>query len=129
MNKITCLLLMSLSLMPSPGSAENTGEPVATLAHGERAQALQSLENPVEQPPSIGSLLAQMNKNSEHVSQLLGVIASEGCNLQLQKDTIQLVANMTRNIQIMTDVIIRMGYNIEEMSRAPKAMNSFPFMP
>jgi hypothetical protein len=63
------------------------------------------------------------------MTQLLDKIVSEGCSRQLQEDTIKLVANMTRNIQIMTDVILRMGYNIEEMSRAPKAMNSFPFMP
>lgn len=80
-------------------------------------------------PPSINILLADMNRNSEHTLQLLDRMTSEGCNRQLQEDTIKLVANMTRNIQIMTDIMVRMGYNIEQMSRAPKAMNSFPFMP
>lgn len=81
------------------------------------------------EPPSINILLADMNRNSEHTLQLLDRMTSEGCNRQLQEDTIKLVANMTRNIQIMTDIMVRMGYNIEQMSRTPKAMNSFPFMP
>ncbi len=82
-----------------------------------------------EERPAMNDLLAEMNRNTDNTMQLLDKISSEGCSKQLQEDTIKLVANMTRNIQIMTDVIVRMGYNIEQMSRAPKAMNSFPFMP
>ena len=82
-----------------------------------------------EEPVEIDDLLATINRNSDETMALLERISTEGCSRQLQEDTIKLVANMTRNIQVMTEVIVRMGYNIEEMSRAPKAMNSFPFMP
>lgn len=78
---------------------------------------------------SVDSLLAEMNRNNGNTVKLLDRIVSEGCNRQLQVDTIKLVANMNRNIQIMTNIMVRMGYNIEEMSRAPKAMNDIPFMP
>jgi len=82
-----------------------------------------------QEPVPIGTLLEEINRNSEYMTQLLDKIVSESCSRQLQEDTIKLVANMTHNIQVMTNVIVRMGYNIEEMSRTPKAMNSFPFMP
>lgn len=82
-----------------------------------------------EAPGDMDELLAAINSNSEETRVLLERISDEGCSRKLQEDTIKLVANMTRNIQVMTEVIVRMGYNIEEMSRTPKAMNSFPFMP
>jgi hypothetical protein len=78
---------------------------------------------------SISSQLAEANENSERIAQLLEKIASDGCSRQLQVDTIGLVANMNYNIQIMTNIMVRMGYNIEELSRAPKRMNDLPFMP
>jgi hypothetical protein len=84
-------------------------------------------------PPSIYTLLAEMNSNSSQTNHLLEKIAADmakdGCSRQLQVDTIGLVANMNRNIQIMTNIMVRMGYNIEEMSRTPKKMNDMPFMP
>jgi len=82
-----------------------------------------------EEPADISDLLAAINSNSADTHALLERISSESCSKQLQEDTIKLVANMTQNIQIMTNVIVRMGYNIEEMSRMPKTMNDFPFMP
>jgi len=78
---------------------------------------------------SMNSQLAEANENSERIVQLLEKIASDGCSRQLQVDTINLVANMNLNIQIMTNIMVRMGYNIEELSRAPKRMNDLPFMP
>jgi hypothetical protein len=70
-----------------------------------------------------------MNRNTSHTNQLLEKMSSSGCSRQLQVDTIGLVSNMSRNIQIMTNIMVRMGYNIEELSRAPKKMNDLPFMP
>ena len=67
-----------------------------------------------------------MSRNSAQTNQLLEKIAADlandGCSRQLQVDTIGLVANMNRNIQVMTNIMVRMGYNIEELSRAPKKM-------
>ena len=81
------------------------------------------------QPPSTYALLAEMSRNSSHTNQLLEKIAADGCSRQLQVDTIGLVANMNHNIQIMTNIMVRMGYNIEELSRVPRKMNDLPFMP
>ena len=88
-----------------------------------------ALQRPAENEPSVNTLLAEMNRNDAHMIQLLDKIVSEGCSRQLQVDTIKLVANMNRNIQTMTSIMVRMGYNIEELSRAPKKMNDLPFMP
>ncbi len=82
-----------------------------------------------KETPALNELLAEMNRNTEHTIRLLDKVVSDGCNRQLQQDTIKLVANMNRNIQIMTNIMVRMGYNIEELSRAPKKMNDIPFMP
>jgi hypothetical protein len=129
MYKRIFILLLSWSLLPAVGAVEETGSLPPAIPYSEQGLVRLPPESADEEPPSIDTLLAEVNRNSDYMTQLLDKIVSEGCSRQLQEDTIKLVANMTRNIQIMTDVILRMGYNIEEMSRAPKAMNSFPFMP
>jgi len=82
-----------------------------------------------EEPRSVDSLLADMNRNTASTLQLLDKIVSEGCSRQLQVDTIKLVANMNRNIQILSNIRVRMGYNIEEMGLVSRATNVIPFMP
>lgn len=110
------------------------------LVYAENADSLSGNEQSTEQkqmqydeaedrPPSIYALLAEMSRNSAQTNLLLEKISSDGCSRQLQVDTIGLVANMNRNIQVMTNIMVRMGYNIEELSRAPKKMNDLPFMP
>jgi hypothetical protein len=120
-------LLLLLSLLPVTASAGDSD--LSPKAAPSGTKRLVRNEQAAADTPSINSLLAEMSENSDHTLQLLDKIASDGCSRQLQEDTIKLVSNMTRNIQIMTDIMVRMGYNIEQMSRAPKAMNSFPFMP
>lgn len=119
--------MLFLSLSPVIGSAGDSD--LLPQEDSSNKQSLAQNEQTDNEPPSINILLAEMNSNFDHTLQLLDKIASDGCSRQLQEDTIKLVANMTHNIQIMTDIMVRMGYNIEQMSRAPKAMNSFPFMP
>ena len=123
------ILLLSWLLLPAAGIAEDTAPLAPAAPYSEQALLWLPREPAEEAPPSMDAMLAEVNRNSDHMTQLLDKIVSEGCSRQLQEDTIRLVANMTRNIQIMTDILVRMGYNIEEMSRTPKAMNSFPFMP
>jgi hypothetical protein len=77
---------------------------------------------------TVNDLLAEMNRNNGNTIKLLDRIVSEGCNRLLQVDTIKLVANMSRNIQISNSIMVRMSYNIHKMRRAPKAMNDIPFM-
>jgi hypothetical protein len=129
MHKRIFILVLSWSLLQAVSAAEETGSLPPAIPYSEKDVIRLLPESADKEPPSIDTLLAEVNRNSDHITQLLDKIVSEGCSRQLQEDTIKLVANMTRNIQIMTDVILRMGYNIEEMSRAPKAMNTFPFMP
>lgn len=129
MHKRIATLLLPWLLLPGPGAAEETGPLPPVGPYSEEAMVWIPRETADEAAPSFDRQLAEVNRNSEHITQLLNRIVADGCSRQLQEDTIKLVANMTRNIQIMTDILLRMGYNIEEMSRAPKAMNSFPFMP
>jgi hypothetical protein len=129
MHKRILLLLLSCLWQPPAGLAGEPGTLPPAAPMSEQPLMWLPGAGTTGQTPSIDALLAEVNRNSDYTRQLMDKIVSEGCSRQLQEDTIKLVANMTRNIQIMTDVMIRMGYNIEEMSRAPKAMNSFPFMP
>jgi hypothetical protein len=120
-------LLMLLWLFHGLAYAENAD----SLWQNDQAaeQRQMQYDEAENQPPSIYALLAEMSRNSAQTNQLLEKISSDGCSRQLQIDTIRLVGNMNRNIQIMTNIMVRMGYNIEELSRAPKKMNDLPFMP
>ena len=124
-------LLTLLWLFHCSVYAENTDAPLQNEQSAEQGQM--QYDEAENQPPSIYALLAEMSRNSAQTNQLLEKIAADlandGCSRQLQVDTIGLVANMNRNIQVMTNIMVRMGYNIEELSRAPKKMNDLPFMP
>jgi len=120
-------LILLLSLYTLSGSAGNADSSVHEKATAGQQQM--QLGQADAGQPSLNSLMAEMNRNSERTLQLLDRIVSDGCSRQLQENTINLVANMTHNIQVMTEIMVRMGYNIEQMSRVPKAMNDFPFMP
>jgi hypothetical protein len=120
-------LILFLSSLPAICTASNAESPRYDFPSTEQSMVKQQQTG--EELHSVTSLLAEMNKNNARTTQLLDKIVSEGCSRQLQVDTIKLVANMNRNIQIMTNIMVRMGYNIEELSRAPKKMNDLPFMP
>ena len=120
-------LLTLLCLFHGFAYAENTDSSPLNVQSADHAQL--QYDEAENEMPSIYTLLAEMNRNTSHTNQLLEKISSDGCSRQLQVDTIGLVANMNRNIQIMTSIMVRMGYNIEELSRAPKKMNDLPFMP
>lgn len=129
MGKI-CLIIIFSGLFHLVAYAEEADLSLQNLQPGELQQVQYDEDNA---PPSIYALLAEMNRNSGRTNQLLEKIATDmdndGCSRQLQVDTIGLVGNMNRNIQIMTNIMMRMGYNIEELSRTPKKMNDLPFMP
>lgn len=125
MHKIIMLLLMFIYPVICSAGETDTSQPY--YYHAEQGADKQAQID--KDAPALNELLAEMNRNTEHTIRLLDKVVSDGCNRQLQQDTIKLVGNMNRNIQIMTNIMVRMGYNIEELSRTPRKMNDLPFMP